>query len=280
MTLAGVQARHAWLDSRMRVIGYEPLQSVQQWRDARLLLGQAVHAVVKHLQLQPPEIVQITDAGLRAIQPKTTQKAPPPPPPQQRPHSTDAPPPDYDSFVGSSSVPEIDMPDIPTRFPALDDLSREKLDELLSDELAFLTFCNNKLPILKTYHSIRSSVIDENAVTAQQNVDKYEEQLSELHESVSALRKQLKERVEAFQKLEKKQDEICKPPDMRTLIRELVKAKKEAFDASEQIAEEWLNDEEPCDNKSIDAFVQEFMKERIVHHQRAAKEELLRLNSR
>jgi len=70
MTLAGVKARHPWLDSfDKRITGYEPLQSESSWKMSGLLLGKAVTAVVQHMQLNPPQILEITDKGLAAIQP-------------------------------------------------------------------------------------------------------------------------------------------------------------------------------------------------------------------
>jgi hypothetical protein len=70
MSLAGVKARHAWLDQQMQVVGYAPIESDDAWRNSRLLLGASVHQVIQQLQVYPPEIVEITDKGLRSIQPK------------------------------------------------------------------------------------------------------------------------------------------------------------------------------------------------------------------
>jgi hypothetical protein len=53
-------------------------------------------------------------------------------------------------------------------------------------------------------------------------------------------------------------------------MRQLAKAKKEAFDESEQMAEDWL--EEGGDVKD---FLDCFLEKRMVHHVRAAKLELL-----
>jgi hypothetical protein len=65
MTLAGFKARHSWVDSRLRVTGYPPLQSETAWTESRMLLGAAVHQVVEEFQLRPPEIVRILDPNLQ-----------------------------------------------------------------------------------------------------------------------------------------------------------------------------------------------------------------------
>jgi hypothetical protein len=74
--------------------------------------------------------------------------------------------------------------------------------------------------------------------------------------------------------LEATQDEYCTPPDAKLVLRELNKAKKEAFDESEVLAEDWLEEGAP----NVDLFVHEFLEKRILHHERAAKMELLERN--
>jgi hypothetical protein len=53
MTLHGVRASHEWLDIRMKVIGYAPISSDETWKSSNLKLGEAVYAVIHHLQLNP-----------------------------------------------------------------------------------------------------------------------------------------------------------------------------------------------------------------------------------
>jgi hypothetical protein len=291
MTLAGVRARHSWLDSQMRVTGYSVINSQDAWSQALLLLGPAVHQVVTHLQLNPPEILEITDAGLRSIQPKQSQqnhqRQQQPPAaaaanthfPSRPPHyagetnhsvsAMDAPP-DYESLL---AVPEIDMPKIPTEFEQLESLTREELEELLEgDELEFMAFCN-KLPVSRTIQSIAGSVVDKNADMARANLN-HEEELNQLHTSVTALQKKFESKVKAFQELEQKQDALIAPPDARQIMRDLARAKKQAMDQSEQAAEDWLEQ-----GGDVDDFLNDFLKKRKVHHVRAAKLELLQYNN-
>jgi len=72
MTLHGVRATHAWLDMRMRVIGYSHIASDQSWRTSNIKLGDAVYAVIQHFQVNPPSILEITDANLRRLQESLT----------------------------------------------------------------------------------------------------------------------------------------------------------------------------------------------------------------
>jgi hypothetical protein len=283
MTLAGVQARHSWLDSQMRVTGYSVVNSQDAWNQACLLLGPAVHQVVTHLQLNPPDIMEITDTGLRSIQPKSqsVQKVAATPSaaasafPQRPPqyagathHSVSAmdAPPDYESLL---EVPEMDMPVIPTEFEQLEPLTREELEELLQgDALEFERFCH-KLPVSDTIQSIASSVVDENAAMARSNLDR-EQELNQRHTTVTALQKQLETKIKAFQALEEKQNAAIAPPDTRHVMHQLNKAKKQAFDESEQMAEDWLEE-----GGDVTKFLDGFMEKRKVHHLRAAKLELL-----
>jgi len=291
MTLAGVEARHAWLDRRMRVSGYDPIQSPEQWRDANVLLGAAVHAVIKHLQLNPPEIVRFVDQGLISIQTKT-------PSPAQlsgtqtgggssgssnghhhrhtsSQASQDQPPPAYDSMLSSQASPppdvDIDLPAIPSQFEELESLSRDRLEELAADELEFQAFCN-RLPLTSEYHDAQRQLLTENAEAAARNLESQVE-LKDLYDACVSLQQELQTKVQAFQALETKQDAICQPPATAHVCRELTQAKKAALVASERIADDWLESDD-C-GETTDQFLDAFLEARRVHHTRAAKLELL-----
>lgn len=281
MTLMGVKARHPWLDTRMQVIGFESIGSDAQWRDSRLLLGKAVHLVIEHLQMNPPDILEITDGALRAIQPAdrlahhrrypsqnesgaSQQQG------QTLHHSsgaTDAPP-TYDSML---STPEIvvDLPRLPDKFPELEGLTREELDELYDNELAFMAFCN-KLSFVKDQVLPKATgKLEENASTARSNLEQ-EERLKALYKETNELRDKVRDRVRRFKELEKQQNEICAPPDLRNVMRALAKAKRQTFDESERIAEDFLEE-----GGDIEDFCKQFVERRKVHHLQAAKLEML-----
>ena len=280
MTLAGVKARHPWLDSRMRITGYAAIQSDDAWKSSRQLLGTAVHEVVKHLQVNPPDVLEITDAGLKSIQNKTQTNG--------RRHAsstsnsasvvnrTSARSSQHSTSMDSNDAPPeysaafLEMPSIPRQLDELDALSREELDALLDDELEFTTFIN-QLPYFKAIQSTANDILEENVVAAKANLDK-EEQVKALHKDVVELQQSLEKELKRFQTLEREQDALCAPPDLRDVLRKLNRAKKEAFVESEQYAEEWVED-----GSNVEAFVRDFVEKRMVHHIRAAKIERLQL---
>lgn len=104
MTLVGVIAQHSWLDTRMRITGYQPISSESSWTSSGLKLGTAVNAVVQHMQLNPPEVIQITDDSLQRIQasiaPQEQQKQQQSSPlPNPVASGASEPPPDYNTIL-------------------------------------------------------------------------------------------------------------------------------------------------------------------------------------
>jgi CBS-domain-containing membrane protein len=251
----------------MRVVGYPQIQSDQAWLTSRVLLGPAVHEVVKHFQLQPPQLLEITDAGLRRLQSNLGSRSTGNQQPQQHVRydstSSDAPP-DYESLF---QVP--DMPEIPTHFDEyLDSMSREDMQQLLDDELDFLAFAST-LPAYKKLQELGSSVLDENIETAEANL-KEEDRVKKLHKDVTSLQTSLKTKLEAFEALEEEQNKLCAPPDKQNIIKQMQKAKRQAMDESEAIADEWVEE-----GGNVQEFVDQFMEKRTLHHVRAAKVERL-----
>jgi hypothetical protein len=263
MTLVGVRATHPWLDSRMRVVGYPNIQSDQDWQSSRMLLGAAVHEVVKHFQLQPPQLLEISDPGLRRLQTTLVDRSGSS---KTKDVSRDAPP-DYESLF---QVPE--MPKVPTQFDEfLGTMSREDMEQLLDDELDFLTFFTT-LPAYQKIQKLGNSVIEENVVLAQANLKK-EAQLKELHDEVTSLQTSLKAKLETFEAFEQEQNRLCAPHDTKQVLEKLSKAKKQAMDESEAYADEWVD--EGGDGKE---FVKVFVTKRKLHHVRAAKMERLQFS--
>ena len=287
MTLVGVKVRHPWVldvSSTMRITGYDPIQSEETWKKSNLLLGAAVHDVVKHFQLNPPQILEITDKGLQSIQKnkrgsssgsRTPTRTPPRSgnSPYQNGSQNDAPP-SYNIVAEAESTPapEIPMPRTPNKFDELDDLSREELDELLSDDLEFRSFVH-KLKVYDEIFAVGSTRLDENVVLAKENLER-ETQWKMLQSEVNELQTVLTSKVDHFSKLEEEQNAICAPPDTKATLKKLHRAKKEAFDVSEELAEDWVENGEG----SMDDFCKRFLEERKIHHMRAAKIEIL-LNS-
>mmetsp|Transcript_10469 Transcript_10469/g.15508 ORF Transcript_10469/g.15508 Transcript_10469/m.15508 type:complete len:381 (-) Transcript_10469:581-1723(-) len=278
MSLVGIIATHPWIDTKMRVIGYDPIKSGQSWASSNLLLGNVVDSVVKHIQLNPPEVIEITDDSLQRLQASIS------PGPggrvggQQNQHNssqTQAPP-DYHSALNTSGgAPEeedhnIPIPPVPSSFPELETMSKSEMQELLDNEEKFQSFVA-ELPAVTTLNDLKSSIFKGNVETAEANL-KHQEELNELHAEVQSLRKSLGEKVEKFRELEARQAELTRPPDKRDIVKRLTKAKKDAYNESEDIASEWLDEGGEND---VDDFVRKFMERRTIHHVRAAKIERL-----
>mmetsp|Transcript_22931 Transcript_22931/g.54131 ORF Transcript_22931/g.54131 Transcript_22931/m.54131 type:complete len:408 (-) Transcript_22931:399-1622(-) len=291
MTLAGVKVRHPWVSesSSMRVTGYPPIQSEQSWKKSNLLLGAAVHDVVKHFQLHPPQVLEITDNGLRSIQSKKASgangvgarnAAPTRTPPRSgngfrnsgsSVRSNNDAPPSYNLVAEAESTPapDVPMPLIPAIYDEVQNMSREKLDELLEDDLEFKGFVH-RLKFFDEIFTIGSSRLDDNVVLAKENLE-HETKWKDLQAEVKELHNTLKSKLDDFSKLEEQQNTICAPPDTKSTMKKLQKAKKEAFEESEELAEDWVNNGEG----SVDDFCKQFLEKRKVHHMRAAKIEIL-----
>ena len=97
-----------------------------------------------------------------------------------------------------------------------------------------------------------------------------EDKIKTLYGEVTDLKEQMEARLKLFQKLELEQDALCAPPDTKDILRQLAKGKKESFQESERLAEDWVDD-----GSDVDNFVKDFMEKRLVHHLRAAKIECL-----
>lgn len=285
MTLVGVKARHPWLDERMRVTGYPPIESEGQWGASRMRLGAAVNAVVQHLQLNPPSSIRIIDESLQKIQSSIGQPQPDEdqPQPQQQQQSSPAhggpasePPPDYNTVLQDEEeiddvLRDIAIPEVPSLFPEVDGMTEEEMQELLEDGEKFRSYLG-KLPSVQGLFKLQSSVREGNVSIAEENLAR-EVELTALHEEVSSLQTGLAERLDEFRALEAKQALICSPPDRRDVVRKLTAAKRQAYKESEELASDWVD----ANDGRVDDFFETFMEGRIVHHMRAAK--LERLNA-
>lgn len=262
MKLVGVEARHSWLDSSMCVttFGLTERDASQRWRETNLLLGKAVHQVIQHLQLYPPEITAIIDPALEKLQkPDSTLRGSSGQ--FRRASSSASTPPEVETTQPDIHV---DIPRIPMRFSEIDELSKEEIRRILDDEDEFEAFIN-KLDISKQL------VVDhsENVAIAKTNLSN-QEKLRQLHTQAVSLQKELSESIAEYEKQRREYDNIVAKPDRREVIAELNKMKKRAFSASERIADHWL------DSKGdVDEFLSEFLERRKIHHIYAAKADLI-----
>jgi len=276
----------------MKIIGYEPIESEGSWKASGLSLGQVVHAVVNHLQLNPPEILQITDRRLQALQPKTS-------PfhtgghsmeiPRSSKHGNDTPPsygdtvpkippapdvaklPPVPDVAKLPPAPDVALPPMPRDFfDFLGGKSIEELERLLKSELDFLIMVH-QLPIFQEIKVIATSKAEETKKLAEQNL-RSENRISSARGEAERMRKMLEEKITAFHALEAEQNKMCGPRDRRQIVAKLKEAEKEAFSESESFAEDWVDD----GANNGDDFMKEFIARRKIHHTRAAKVEVLK----
>ena len=85
----------------------------------------------------------------------------------------------------------------------------------------------------------------------------------------------MESKLKLFQTLEREQDALCAPPDTKDVLRQLARGKKESFQESERLAEEWVQD-----GTDVDKFTDEFVQKRLVHHLRAAKMERIQTTAK
>jgi Modifier of rudimentary (Mod(r)) protein len=294
MSLAGVKVRHPWVEERtMRINGYDPIQTEAAWKASGLSLGQVVHEVVKYLQLNPPEILEITDPGLQAIQPasspfrtegtaNTTSSS------TAQSRNSGVAPPSYDTANHNNNnnkqplppqlppAPNVPLPRIVPRdcLDLLEGKSTEELEQLLTNDLEFLTLVHT-LPVSQEIRRIAISKVEETRAMAEDNLEG-EHILKSTHGEIQQLQTLLKDKLKIFQSLETQQNSLCAPPDVRQTLAKLKEAKKQAFEESEAFAEAWVDD----GATNVDQFVKEFIAQRKIHHERAAKMEILERQER
>eukprot|EP00549_Striatella_unipunctata_P025758 CAMPEP_0118677922 /NCGR_PEP_ID=MMETSP0800-20121206/2909_1 /TAXON_ID=210618 ORGANISM="Striatella unipunctata, Strain CCMP2910" /NCGR_SAMPLE_ID=MMETSP0800 /ASSEMBLY_ACC=CAM_ASM_000638 /LENGTH=273 /DNA_ID=CAMNT_0006573675 /DNA_START=316 /DNA_END=1137 /DNA_ORIENTATION=+ len=270
MTLVGVSASHPWIDTRMRITGYGPIQSDSQWQSANILLGAAVNDVVKHLQLNPPQVIEIKDSTLQRMQKRAEDQ----PAPQQTtaasasPSSNDAPP-DYQSVLSGLPARDIELPSVPSSFPELETMTRSELQQLFDKSSTFEEYAKNQ-PVAKTVGDLKSDIVEGNVKMAKENLAK-EDGLTSLYASVSSLRQSLKTKIDTFNSLEKRYSQVFAPPKKQDVIRDLTKAKREAMTKSDSIADDFVSG-----SVELEEFLKNFMEHRKIHHVRAAKAERLK----
>jgi len=284
MTLVGVNATHPWIDSRMRVIGYHAINSDSAWIASGLTLGKAVNTVVKHLQLQPPTNVHITDPGLQQIQRSmkgSTQQNRPSVQQGPRPvHGHVAPqvesdlPPlasevlvfsDNDVATHEAILSTMHIPSsVPTSFPEIDHMEIAELSDLLQNEKLFKDYMH-QIPFVKSMDAIKLSKSMEIHNIARTNLEK-EDELKALYDEVDGLQKSLKEKVTICTQLREKQTKLCKPADEKETLKKLTVGKKDTYKESEEIAYNWIEN-----GTDVSEFINAFIETRTVHHVRAAK---------
>merc|ERR1712087_147741 len=188
--LIGAQVTHPWINSRYQIIGYDPISSDEAWEASGKKLGDAVCDVVLQLQVNSPHVVKITDYYLKQMQRNNISGT----------NNQSGGPPSHESVLDPESEPEIDFDfDVPTSFPAIEALSKDKINHLLNDDGDFKTYAD-MLPAKTAVLEFKSSITTENLKTAKNTLEK-QEALDTLATEVDSLVSDLDEKLKKYEDL-------------------------------------------------------------------------------
>lgn len=279
MVLIGTRVDHPWIHPQSHsVVGFPPISSDLIWASSGLTLGEAVSKVIVHLQLHPPIVLEITDTYLKQMQPPDPKDNYHP---NNKNNHTDAPP-SY-GFVHSNSHhsnPDSDKDDddvsidfefeVPTTFPTLETMPQKEVTHLLNNEQAFEEYASI-LPAKSALLEFQSDLKTDNETTANETLAQ-KDSLDQLVKEVQELETSYSEKMKQYESLKRTQNQLSKPQDLRDIRNKLMKAKKIAYDKSEKFANSWVDQDLDL---SVQDFVESFLDQRRVFHERAAKIELL-----
>ncbi len=161
------------------------------------------------------------------------------------------------------------IPPIPSSFPEIDSMALSEAKCVVDNKDVLETFVEGTSGV-KTLRELKQSIETSNVNAACSNLEN-EEQMKEVCSEVETLKQDLNTKMEQYQKLDDERRMLTQPPDLQDAIRELTKAKKDAYRESEELAEEWVE----SGGENVTDFVKKFMEVRILYHERAAKAERL-----
>ena len=181
-------------------------------------------------------------------------------------------PPNYEQ-VANDEVNTL-IPPIPSSFPEIDKMSLSEVKQVVDDEKVLEKFIENTAAV-KTLRELKQSIEASNVDVAKSNLLDHEEIVKEVCAETDTLQHELDTKIEQYKKLDAERLELTHPPDKQEAIKELNKAKKDAYRESEEMAEEWV---ESGEGGNVSDFVKRFMDVRMLYHTRAAKAERLEMS--
>jgi hypothetical protein len=309
MTLHGVRATHAWLDIRMKVIGYSHIASDKSWRTSNIKLGDAVYAVIQHFQVNPPSILEITDANLRRLQESLTTGSSSTKLSGSTNNNHGVGSNQYTSSASSgvqrvdneysnnghsrsnNQLPTVENDRIKSKFEVDDDEvnglipptpeSFLELDAMPSSEIkrivdnrAFLDLFVEGTSEVSTLRELKQSIEASNVDAARANLA-HEANIDILTSEVDTLKEDLNMKVQRYQELDSQRLALTQPPSTQDVIAKLTATKRDAYRESEEYAEQWI--EESGDGEDVSEFIKKFIGVRQLYHIRAAKVERLEI---
>ena len=167
---------------------------------------------------------------------------------------------------------EVDtlIPPIPSSFPEIDAMPLSEVKQVVDNKEAMEKFVESTSAV-KTLRELKQSIEASNVDAAKSNLLDHEDIVKGVCTEVETLEQELNAKIEQYKKLDAERTAMTHPPDLQDAIKELTKAKKEAYRESEELADEWVE----SGGENVSDFVKQFMEVRMLYHTRAAKAERL-----
>ncbi|XP_062514268.1 vacuolar protein sorting-associated protein 37A-like [Corticium candelabrum] len=282
---------HSWVDTQMNVVGCKALNEFRM----HSVLGNVVLEIINEFRKNPP---QLSHAPY-PFPPPTHHHHQPQYRPPLMPNTQPYPNPGYSAkpqvamptplssntthqptFMPLRPAPApppvshrtsqhtYNVPEVPTNFPELKDLSIDELEEFNSKEEKVHSFIAN-LAAVKKLQDDQAELNDEIESQAKINLEKEPElqekiqKLTEQHETLAVIK-------DAVQKVQQKHQEACKTYSDSAVLANLAEEVKSIDELSETVAEQFLSGELDSEN-----FIKQFTDKRTMYHCRKAKEEKL-----
>jgi ubiquitin-protein ligase len=290
---------HPWLskDGYYSVIGH---QGLNKWNSHTSNLGRIVQEIVKEFCTRPPaRIVPGNNINNRGIIGNTTTGPPTSvsqhsyqqPPTSNTPlgitshHSTltgsrdgtnsmgggGLMPPSYSTGgTKSSNEPKKttkswSVPEVSTIFPEVQSLNASQIQSLIDNDDELDTFCDT-VDGIKKLTDVLSMLRKKNGSAAEKNLS-HEEEITLLKTEIDSLHCVLNEKKKAYATLVERQHAILNKSSPAELIRKLQKSADDLELESDELADEFVQDEFEGSHKD---WQKRFLKSRKAYHQRVA----------
>ena len=273
LKLQGIQASHAMIDENTMVVtGYAPLRDSIAWLDSgtgAVSLGEHVKRVVELFQNNPPIVLKFWEVDLAEKNGVKLEVG--------NGGGGEVLPPSYDDSTwmigGNNNRDSTDeyhlggFPNVPRSFPELDGMNREELELLLEDEEAFREFARRHY--ISKELDLTLKICEENVKVANQNL-RCKDELESMMKEIEQLKLELRDKLEVYEPLEKRYVQVSKPPTKKGVLKKLNTARRQSSRRSDELSESFVQG-----SMGVNDYIQKFMKERILFHERAAKMERL-----
>ncbi len=230
------------------------------------------------------EIVEITDDGLRRLQ---ESLSPVPNPnrvhmngfiPNGDGYSRPANEPAQNIRIEPPVIISVDdseleeyIPEIPPSIPEFQEMSLPEVKRIAENK-AFLDLFVDEMPGVANMRELKSSIEASNVESARVNLAR-RENIEALSAEIDTLKQDLSDRVQQYQVLDAERLAVTQPPQVRDVITDLQRAKRDAERESDNMADRWIEGGGGGDD--VEDFVKRFLEVRKLYHTREAKANIL-----